>query len=268
MCTILRVSRSGYYAWRHRTESQHARDDRRLKVLCREAHEQSRNRYGSPRVYQALKKRGIRTSKKRVARLMREDGIYVRPRRKWRRSAYRAHSLPVAANVLDREFDVPTLNKIWAGDVTEFWTPQGRVFLAVLMDLCSRSIVGWALSMCNDRQLILRALHMARQRRRPGPGLLHHSDRGSPYASEEYQAALKEAGFACSMSRKGNCYDNAVVESFFKTMKAECGEKFDGPHRLKDEAFKYIEGFYNQNRMHSALGYLSPAEYERAAVAA
>ncbi len=265
MCKVLGVSRSGYYASLRRGESQHARDDRRLAVLCREAHERSGRRYGSPRVYKSLQGAGVRVSKKRVARLMKEQGIYVRPRRKWRKTVDTGHALPVAENILDRAFDVEEPNQAWAGDVTELWTPQGRIFLAVVVDLFSRHVVGWALSAFNDRHLALRALQMARQRRRPGPGLLHHTDRGSPYASEDYQDALEEGGFVCSMSRKGNCYDNAVVESFFKTFKAECGEKFGSPAALKREAFEYIEVFYNQKRMHSALGYMSPAEYEEKA---
>lgn len=234
-------------------------------MLCVEAHERSRRRYGSARVYDALVKDGVRVSRKRVVRLMRERGIYVRPRRKWRRATDAGHALPVAENVLNRAFDVAAPNQAWAGDVTELWTQQGRMFLAVIVDLYSRFVVGWALSAMNDRHLALRALNMARQRRRPGPGVVHHTDRGSPYASEDYQAALDDGGFVCSMSRRGNCYDNAVVESFFKTLKAELGEKFDSPSALKRDAFEYIEVFYNQQRIHSALGRMSPAEYEQAA---
>lgn len=224
VCEVLGVSRSGYYAALSRQESQHARDDRRLKVLCREAHERSGRRYGSPRAHKVLLKNGVHISKKRVARLMREDGICVRPRRKWRKTIDAGHAMPVAGNILDRSFDVDAPNQKWVGDVTELWMPQGRMFLAVVVDLFSRYVVGWSLSAFNDRHLALRALQMARQRRQPRPGLLHHTDRGSPYASHDYQNALDESGFVCSMSRKGNCYDNAVVESFFKTFKAECGE--------------------------------------------
>lgn len=263
MCRILGVSRSGFYASRRRPESQHARDDRRLSVLCREVHERSHRRYGSARVYDELHNAKVPVSRKRIARLMREQGIYVRPRRKWRKTIDAGHALPVADNVLNRAFHVGAPNQKWVGDVTELWTPDCRMFLAVVVDLYSRFVVGWALSAVNDRHLAMRALQMAKQRRRPARGLLHHTDRGSPYASEDYQAVLVDNGFVCSMSRKGNCYDNAVVESFFKTFKAELGEKFDSPAALKREAFEYIEVFYNQKRIHSALGARSPAEYER-----
>jgi putative transposase len=264
MCRVLGVSRSGYYASRHREESKHARDDRRLSVLCREVHERSKRRYGSARVYDELHKAKVPVSRKRVVRLMREQGIYVRPRRKWKKTIDAGHALPVADNVLNRAFNVDAPNQKWGGDVTELWTPDGRMFLAVVVDLYSRFVVGWALSAVNDRHLAMRALQMAQQRRRPARGLLHHTDRGSPYASEDYQAILNDNGFVCSMSRKGNCYDNAVVESFFKTLKAELGERFESPAALKRDAFEYIEVFYNQKRIHSALGKKSPAEYERA----
>ena len=266
LCRVLGVSRSGFYASRRRAESKHARDDRRLRVLCREEHERSYKRsYGSPRVYDRLRLRNIAISKKRVARLLREEGIRVRPRRKWATTTNSSHSLPVAPNLLNREFTATAPNQRWAGDVTYLRTPHGFVYLAVIIDLFSRFVVGWAISAVNDRHLALAALDIARRRRSPARGLLHHTDRGSPYASEDYQTVLDISGFVCSMSRRGNCYDNAVVESFFKTLKQELGEDFDSAADAKRQAFEYIEIWFNRNRMHSSLGQMSPAAYEEAA---
>ena len=200
-----------------------------------------------------------------MARLMRDDGIHVRPRKKWVNTTNSGHALPTAPNVLNRDFTATAANQRWAGDVTYLRTPHGFTYLAVIIDLYSRMVVGWSTSAMNDRHLALAALESARQRRRPARGVLHHTDRGSPYASEDYQRVLDINGFICSMSRPGNCYDNAVVESFFKTFKAENGEDFASAADVKRQCFDYIEVFYNQSRKHSALGYLSPAEFERVA---
>lgn len=265
MCRVLKVSRSGFYAFVARKECLHARKDRQLRVLCVEAHVLGRQKYGSPRVHRALKAKGIRTSKKRVARLMRECRIHVRPRKRWTTTTDSAHAMTAAPNLLNREFKPSEPNRLWAGDVTYLRTPDGFMYLAVVIDLFSRLVVGWAVSGLNDRHLAVKALEMAVERRRPSPGLLHHTDRGSPYASEDFQQALEVNGMVCSMSRLGNCWDNAVVESFFKTFKAEEGEDFEGASDVRARVFDYIEVFFNQTRLHSTLGYLSPANYEKVA---
>ena len=265
MCRALKVSKSGYYASRRRAESSHAKEDRRLRVLCKEAHERSRRNYGSPRIHEALKKQGEHVSRKRVVRLMKLEGIAGKRRRRWTRTTDSNHEFPIALNLLNRDFTPAAPNQCWAGDVTFLRTPYGFVYLAVVLDLFSRFVIGWAVSAVNDRNLVLAALRMALKRRCPGPGLLHHTDQGSPYASEDYQRVLDDNDIVCSMSRRGNCYDNAAVESFFGTFKTELAEDFESAADVKTQAFDYIEIFYNQQRMHSALGQESPADYERAA---
>jgi len=204
-------------------------------------------------------------SRKRVIRLMQEDGLVARVRRRYRCTTVSEHDQPVAANLLDRNFTAERPNHRWLGDTTELLTASGKLYLAAIMDLFSRFIVGWAISALNDRHLAIRALEMAIRRRCPGAELLHHSDQGSTYASEDYQRILSTHGITCSMSRRGNCYDNAPMESWFSTLKSELGERFESPADAKDQLFGYIEVFYNQQRMHSAIGYAAPAEFERAA---
>jgi len=188
-----------------------------------------------------------------------------RVRRRYRCTTMSDHSQPFAANILDRQFKADAPNQRWVGDTTELSTPIGKIYLAALIDLYSRFVFGWAISTMNNRQLAIKALDMALRRRCPGEGLLHHSDRGSTYASDDYQSILEEHGITCSMSRRGNCYDNAAMESGFSTFKAELSERFESPGDAKTKAFEYIEVFYNQQRMHSAIGYTAPAEFERAA---
>lgn len=265
LCRALRVSPSGYYASRKRPESKHAKEDRRLRVLCREAHERSRGNYGSVRVHKVLQKQDVNVSRKRVCRLMKLEGIAGKRRRRWTRTTESAVGVPTAVNLLNRDFSPKQPNQCWAGDVTFLRTPYGFVYLAVIIDLFSRYVVGWSVSALNDANLVQAALRAALQRRCPPRGLLHHSDQGSTYTSENYQQLLDANGIVCSMSRRGNCYDNAVVESFFGTFKTELAEDFESAADVKRQAFDYIEVFYNQQRMHSALGDLSPAEYERAA---
>jgi putative transposase len=266
-CRMLRVSRAGFYAWRKRPECQRAREDRRLGVLVREFHERSHRRYGSPRVLRDLSETGVRISRKRVARLMRQQGLVARAPRRFKRTTDSDHGQPVAPNLLDRRFEAAQPNQRWVCDTTELRVGgSGKLYLAAILDLFSRYVVGWALSAVNDRQLTLKALEMALRRRCPGEGLLHHSDRGSPYASEDYQRLLADRGIVCSMSRRGNCYDNAVMESFFSTFKRELGEDFESYAKGKEETFDYIETFYNPRRRHSTLGYLAPAEFERRAL--
>jgi transposase InsO family protein len=266
MCQVLGVSPSGYYRWRQHPEGSRAREDRRLLVQIRTVFQQSRGRYGSPRVYQELKKQGEKCGKHRVERLMRSDGLRARRRRCLRMTTRSAAGHPVAPNHLNRQFSVHHLNTVWAGDITYLWTREGWLYLAVLLDLCSRRIVGWACSDRITRELALSALAMAVQQRRPSQGLLHHSDRGSQYTCADYQAELSQKGLQVSMSRRGNCYDNAVAESFFSTLKAEL--KGYGHHETRQQAqtelFEYIEVFYNRQRLHSSLGYRSPVEFERA----
>jgi transposase InsO family protein len=268
-CQVMRVSSSGYYASRGRPESTHTRDDRRLRVLVRASFDESRRRYGSPRVYRDLIEQGIQVSPKRVARLMQEDGLKARARKRFKMTTMSDHDQPVAANLLDRQFDAQAPNQRWVGDTTELLIGAGgKLYLAGILDLFSRFIVGWAISAVNDRHLTIKALEMALKRRCPDAGLLHHSDQGCTYASEDYRAVLETHGITCSMSRRGNCHDNAVMESFFSTLKSELGERFESHGNAKMELFDYIEVFYNQQRRHSTIGQISPAEYERRTQAA
>jgi putative transposase len=264
LCRCLRVTRGGFYAWRRRPESTHARDDRRLKVLVRVSFAESQQRYGSPRIHADLREQHEHVSRKRVVRLMQEDGLVARRRKHYTLTTMSDHDQPVAANLLDRQFEATAPNQRWVGDTTEFVIGgSGKLYLAAVMDLFSRFIVGWAVSAVNDRHLTIKALGMALKRRCPEIGLLHHSDRGSTYASEDYQALLGARGLVCSMSRRGNCYDNAVMESFFSTVKTELAERFATCGVAKTALFEYIEVFYNQRRRHSTIGQLSPAAFER-----
>jgi putative transposase len=266
LCAILDVSRGGFYAWLRRPESERAKEDRRLAVLIREAHERGRRCYGSPRVHRELVAQGIGIGRKRVIRLMRQEGLVGRRRRRFKATTDSKHNRPVAPNILDRQFEAAAPNRRWVGDTTELLVGQGgaKLYLAAILDLFSRFLVGWAVSAVNDRHLVMKALDMALRRRCPDAGLLHHSDRGSPYASEDYQDLLAANGIACSMSRAGNCIDNAAMESWFSTLKSELGERFESYAIAKEQLFDYIEVFYNQQRRHSAIDYVSPAEYEKA----
>ena len=268
LCRWLDVTRSGFYAWRGRPESTHTRDDRRLKVLVRASFEASKQRYGSPRVHEDLLEQDEYVSRKRVVRLMKEDGLKARLRKRYKLTTMSDHDQPVAANLLDRQFEADAPNQRWVGDTTEFVIGgSGKLYFAAILDLFSRFIVGWAVSAVNDRHLTIKALQMALKRRCPDAGLLHHSDQGCTYASEDYQDVLDTHGITCSMSRRGNCYDNAVMESFFSTVKSELREHFDSNGEAKMELFDYIEVFYNQRRRHSTLGQISPAAFERRAAA-
>ncbi len=267
LCRCLRVTRSGFYAWQRRPESTHARDDRRLKVLVQASFEESKQRYGSPRVHEDLLEQHEHVSRKRVVRLMQEDGLKARHRKRYKLTTMSDHDQPVGANLLDRQFEAAAPNQRWVGDTTEFVIgSSGKLYLAAILDLFSRFIVGWAVSAVNDRHVTIKALEMALKRRCPEIGLLHHSDQGCTYASEDYQALLDARGIVCSMSRRGNCYDNAVMESFFSTVKTELADRFDSCGDAKMELFDYIEVFYNQRRRHSTIGQISPATYERRAL--
>ena len=263
------MTTSGFYAWRRRPESGHASDDRRLKVLVRASFDESKQRYGSPRVHEDLIEQKVRISRKRVVRLMQEDGLKARVRKRYKHTTMSEHDQPVADNLLKQKFEAERPNQRWVGDTTEFVIgTSGKLYLAAILDLFSRFIVGWAVSAVNDRHLTIKALEMALKRRGPEIGLLHHSDQGCTYASEDYQALLEARGIVCSMSRRGNCYDNAVMESFFSTVKSELADQFASNGDAKMELFDYIEVFYNQRRRHSTLGQISPAAYERRTQAA
>jgi putative transposase len=265
LCEQLGVSRSGYYAWAQRAESPRSQSDRDLSLEVAAVHQESRGRYGSPRVHAELRARGRHVARKRVARLMRQQGLVARRRRRFVRTTDSAHRQPVADNLLARQFSPGQPNCTWATDITYVATKQGWLYLAVVLDLFSRQVVGWAMGPTIDRQLVLGALDMALKSRKPPRGLLHHSDRGSQYASADSQRALEQRGIRCSMSRKGNCWDNAVVESFFSSLKMELVHETTFATREQASAalFEYIEVFYNRKRRHSSLGYLSPVEYER-----
>jgi putative transposase len=271
MCRVLGVSMSGFYAWRKRPVAERTKDDARLALEVAATHKRSRCRYGSPRVHADLRARGVRVGKKRVERLMREQGLAARQRRRFKKTTDSTHAQPIAPNVLERDFETSAPNEAWVTDVTYVWTHEGWVYVAAILDLYARRVVGWATSDSNDTKLVLAALAMASSRRKPPRGLVHHSDRGSPYASDEYRRALTQLGAVASMSRKGDCWDNAVAESFFATLKAELVHDSDYATRAAavSSIGDYIESFYNRERRHSHLGYLSPVEYElRAATAA
>jgi transposase InsO family protein len=267
LCRLLQVSRSGYYAWRQRKPCRRAQEDQRLLPQIRAAYQRGRGEYGSPRVHRELVegKEPVQVGRHRVARLMRQDGLVGRKKRRFVTTTQSDHQLAVAPNLLQRNFEVEQPNKVWVGDITYVRTWQGWLYLAVLLDLFSRRVVGWASSSRIDAALTLNALQMALSRRGAVPGLIHHSDRGSQYASADYQKALTDAGMVCSMSRKGDCWDNAVAESFFATLEWELLSQRVFPTRghARSALFDYIEVFYNPERRHSYLGYASPIDFER-----
>ena len=265
LCRVLAVSASGFYAWSRRPESARARSDRSLLLAIRVAHRTSRDTYGSPRVHRELVAQGQTAGLHRIARLMREQGLCGKRRRRFRTTTQSRHSHPVAPNLLARQFAVPRPKVAWVGDITYVWTLEGWLYLGILLDLYSRRVVGWATGSRIDQALTLRALRMALQGTQPGPGLVHHTDRGSQYAAKDYRKLLQGRGIDCSMSRKGNCWDNAVAESFFATLKVELVHEslFRTRAQATAEIFEYIEVFYNRIRRHSFLGYLSPQEFER-----
>ena len=264
MCQHFGVSRSGYYAFCRRGPSRRNAEDRALSEAIAAIHQRSRGVYGRPRVQAALRGQGFSVSSKRVGRLMKQQGLRASRRRRYRSTTDSGHKLPVAENVLARAFFAQAPCEAWVGDITFIPTAQGWLYLAVLLDLFSRRVVGWAMSETIDRSLCLSALTMALRNCKPRPGLLHHTDRGSQYASLDYQAALRAAGAVSSMSRKGNCWDNAVAESFFSTLKQELCHlrSFASRDEARRAIFEYVEVFYNRQRLHSSLDYRTPIEYE------
>ena len=264
MCKVLGVSRSGYHAWLDRPRSERSQQNARLLEEIREIHRESRQTYGSPRVYAELRRRGKTCGRHRVARLMRLNDVRVHHRRRYRVTTDSRHNLPVAENLLSRHFEVGVANRAWVADITYVPTGEGWLYLATVLDLGTRQVVGWSMGTTMERGLVIRALEMAISGCQPAPGLIHHSDRGSQYASHDYQRLLKEHGMLPSMSRKGDCWDNAVMESFFHTLKTELigNRVFRTRGEARVEIFRYIETWYNRKRLHSALGYMAPDEYE------
>ncbi len=269
MCRVLEVSAGGYYVWRRNLGSNREKENVRLATHIRAVHEESKKTYGSPRIHAELCSRGIRCGKNRVARLMRQGGIQARHKRKFKVTTDSKHELPVQDNRLNRSFNVAFPNMSWAADITYIWTREGWLYLAVILDLFSRRIVGWSMKKRIEKHLVIDALLMALGQRKPARGILHHSDRGSQYASKEYQALLREAGISSSMSRKANCWDNAVVESFFSTLKREWieGKAYRTRSDARADIFYFIETWYNRRRRHSTLGYMSPSDFEFRAAA-
>lgn len=265
MCRVLGVSRSGLYAWRQRPcISPREAANQELVEHIRAIHEESRGTYGSPRVHAQLRYDGHHVGCNRVARLMRIEGIHARIQRRWRCTTDSKHGLPVSANALDRRFDPERPDQAWVADITYVWTLQGWLYLAVVIDLYSRRVVGWSMQDNMKADLVVDAAVMALGHRQPEADALHHSDRGSQYASFVFQKLLEEHGITSSMSRKANCLDNAVAESFFGTIKTELIHRQAWPSREAARAaiHEYIEVFYNRRRLHSRLGYMSPVQYE------
>jgi transposase InsO family protein len=265
----MQVTRSGYYTWRKREPGERRKQDEMLLDQIRTFFERSRGTYGSPRILRDLREAGFACGKHRVTRLMRQASLRAVAAPRFRVTTDSKHALPAAENCLARDFTAPAVNRKWASDITYLWTGEGWLYLSVVLDLFSRRVVGWCMQTRLDRCLVLNALEAALGQRHPGPGLLHHSDRGSQYASGDFQARLAASGIGCSMSRRGNCWDNAPVESFFGTLKQELVHRcrFVTREAARQEVFEYIEAWYNRQRRHSSLGYVSPAEFERRALA-
>jgi transposase InsO family protein len=265
MCEVFKLSASAYYEWLKQPVSQHAREDQRLAEKINVAHQASRGTYGARRIREDLLEQGEQVSRARVGRLMKENDLKSKMKQRFKATTDSAHSLPVAPNHLERRFHVDTPDTVYVGDITYIPTQEGWLYLAVLIDLYSRAVVGWAMASHMKASLANDALLMATFKRRPAAGLLVHSDRGSQYASHLYQKTLNRHRFVCSMSRKGNCWDNAPAESFFHTLKTELcyQEVYSTRDHAKQAVFEYIEVFYNQKRRHSSIGYVAPLKYEQ-----
>jgi len=267
LCRVLDVSRSGYYAWSNRSPSPRSIEDSHIVAEVAAVFDEHKGRYGSVRITRELRDGGVRVGRHRVRRLMRQASLRARRRRQWMRTTDSRHGHPIAPNLLARNFTVAAPNRVWVADITYLPTKTGWLYLAVVIDLYSRAVVGWSMSRRIDGKLTLDALDAALRRRRVEPGLIAHSDRGSQYAATDYQQRLQQHQMVCSMSRKGDCWDNAVVESFFGTLKLELlgDDVFSDQATAKRLVFEYIEAYYNRRRRHSTLGYVSPAAYEEAA---
>ena len=267
MCRLLQVSRSAFYAWQCRPESRRAREDRSLLARIEAIHRESREAYGTVKTWKELRAQGVPCGRNRVGRIRKQAGIEAKRKRRFRVTTQSRHSFPIATNVLARRFAVDRPDRVWVGDITFIPTQAGWLYLAVLLDLYARRVVGWAMSHYIDSNLVTEALHMALARRRPKPGLVHHTDQGRQYAAGSYRQWLSEHSIEASMSRKGDCFDNACAESFFSTLKNELIHhvQFKTREEARTAIFEYIEVFYNRQRLHQTLGYLSPAEFERRA---
>lgn len=267
LCFILNVSRSRYYEWLRQQQVKPDPEQQRLEACMRKLFVESNSSMGSRRLARRLQEQGFVAGRYCVRRLMKKLWLVVKQKRKFRITTNSNHKLPVAENILDRQFNPATPNQAWAADITYIWTAEGWLYLAVVIDLYSRRVVGWSMDKRQTKSLVIRALMMAVNMRKPSVGLIHHSDRGSQYASLKYQASLKQHGIVCSMSRKGNCWDNAVVERFFSSLKREWIR--DNLYRTREEAIRdvraYIVTWYNSRRPHSTLGYKSPIEFEKCA---
>jgi transposase InsO family protein len=264
LCRVLRVSKSGYYAWLRRDPSVRALEDEKLRPKVVEAFERGRGTYGSVRVHRELVDQGFEIGRRRVARLMAEMGLAGLPARKFQTTTDSNHAKPIAANLLDRDFEASRPNEKWVTDITYVWTAEGWLYVAIVIDLYSRRVVGWSTGESLETILCLKALSMALGHRKRLQGLTHHSDRGVQYASDDYRKVLKARGIECSMSRRANCWDNAVAESFFGTLKTELIYRRPWPTKesARDAIGEYIEVFYNRIRRHSTIGYVSPAKFE------
>jgi putative transposase len=264
MCRFLQVSRSAYYGWLHRDPPASEKDDAGLKIVLQSEFEKSRASYGTRRLKAALLGRDRTVSRRRIGRLMREAGLACKTQRRFKATTNSKHDQPIAPNHLDRRFSVDLPNQVYVGDITYIYTQEGWLYLAVVIDLYSRQVVGWSMAEHMRAKLVNDALMMAVWKRKPDKGLLWHTDRGSQYASESHRALLSQQGIRQSMSRKGNCWDNSVSESFFHTLKTELihHQTYQNRSEAKQAVFEYIEVFYNRERLHSANGYLSPVDYE------
>ena len=270
MCRVIGASRSGYYGWKMQPQSKRQKENEKILMEIKESHKNSHRVYGSPRITEDLQAKGTKCGKNRVARLMKVHGIIAKAKKKFKATTNSKHNLPVADNLLNQDFVAEKPNTVWVSDITYIWTLEGWLYLAVILDLYSRQVVGWAMSDRLTANFVIKALHQAIGRRNPVRGCILHSDRGIQYASADFRDVLNSYGFIQSMSRKGNCYDNAVAESFFHTLKTE--HVYDYRYETRAEAiqsiFEYIEIFYNRQRRHSAIGYRSPVSYELLAMAA
>lgn len=267
LCRVMQVTSRGFRAWRSRPMSRRQRDDMVILAHIREQHRLSLQSYGRPRMTEELQELGLQVGHRRVGRLMRENGIKIIRTQKYRATTDSNHAFNIAPNLLDQDFFADAPNQKWAGDISYIWTSEGWVYLAVILDLYSRRIIGWAVSNRMKRDLAIRALDMAVALRQPPEGCIHHTDRGSQYCSNEYQKRLSKHGLKVSMSGKGNCYDNSMVETFFKSLKAELiwRNRWENRRQAEGAIFQYINGFYNPRRRHSSLGGKSPLAFERKA---
>jgi len=264
MCRVFKVSKSGYYAWRVRPESNRARENEQLDHHIKTIYRKNKGTYGSPRITKALNRENIACSENRVARRMRVNGIKAKTKKRFKVTTNSKHTHPVAENLLGQNFKAQRPNQVWASDITYIWTQEGWLYLAVVMDLYSRRVVGWCLDRQMSQSLVIRALMMALALRKPPRGLMHHSDRGSQYASKAYRELLRQHGMVCSMSRKGNCWDNSPMERFFRSLKEEwIGDQL---YNTREQAYRdlreYLMVYYNTKRLHSTLGYQTPFQFE------